>query len=123
MDYVSFGFLGWIGKAFTESINVDYHDLNAIIGCKAAYLSKLLRVIHEIVIIDIIVNALEMLFGDLERFISTFLDSNRGHNNNKLSESILLVHFKDTTKIHIGLTCTSFHLDSKVHRAKGLGLL
>ena len=55
-----------------------------------------------------------MIFGDLERFIYTFLDGNRRDDNHKLGKTIVFVKFIDRAQVDIGFACAGFHFNIKI---------
>ena len=94
VDQVGFGLFIRIGKAFAEGVNIDHHDLNVIIGGKAANLVRLLRIVDKVIVLNVVVLLFKVLLGNLQRLVHPFLNGHRWHHNNKLGEAIALVQLK-----------------------------
>jgi len=57
---------------------------------------------------------LEVLCGNLQRFVDTFTNGNAGHHNNELAPAILTVQLKNGSNITVRLTRACLHLDVQV---------
>src|SRR6056297_498264 len=63
MDDIGFVLLLRIFETFTKGIDIYNHDLDIIVGGEAPYLTEFLGFIDEVVVLDVVVESFEVLFG------------------------------------------------------------
>ena len=115
VDNVRFVVFIVVLKTFAESIDVNYHNLDAISRGKRAYLFQFGSIVHKIIVHHILVFAFEVFFGDLQRFVCSLFDGDARHYNDKFGKAVTFVQFKYSFQIDIGFTCTSLHFYREVH--------
>ena len=104
---------------FVDGTHRYHHNLNIRAGGKVAYLAQLGRVVDEVVERHAGIEALEVLFGDLQSLVHTLLDGHRGHHDHELGKAVALVELEDGAQINIGLARSGLHLHREVARTQG----
>ena len=61
--------------------------------------------------------------GGMSALERAFADRHARHNNNEFFEAVFLAQLKNSTQVHIGFTCTCFHLYRKIHSFKGFFII
>ena len=63
----------------------------------------------------------EVFLRDPERFVDTFLDGDRRHDDDEFGEAVALVQLEDRAQVHVGLAGPRLHLHAEVTGSQGLG--
>src|SRR5690625_3796416 len=86
-----------------------------IATCKLSQVADPGRVIYKIVRIGVVIDSIEMLFGNFQIFVNPFPNSYTGYDDNELLEPIFLIQFKNRAEIHIGFTGAGLHFGCEIH--------
>ncbi len=101
-------------KVFAKGVNIDNQDLNLVAQGELPELVRFLRVINEVFEFQIVIQHLEVFFGNFQILQHAFPDGHAGNHNDEFLEPVLPAQFENGTEINIRLAGAGLHLNRKV---------
>ncbi len=106
-----------------ERVDGHDHDLDPVRQSKLAHLAQVGRVVNVVAAGDIVVQAAQVGFGDLQGLEHAFADGDRGHNDDELAQPVAVVEFQGGAQVDVGLAGAGLHLDREIGETDGLAAL
>ena len=102
-----------------ECIDGHDHDLQPVRQSELAHLAQVGRIVDVVAIRRIVIQRLEVRFGDPERLVYTLADGDGRDDDDELAQPEAPVQLHHGTQINIGLAGTGLHLDGEVGKPHG----